>query len=570
MNWKTGTSGVFATMYFLMAIDCLAADDGPRPPALPRVFLETSVASTPVTGRTIQVEAGGDFQAALEKAQPGDEIVLPAGATYTGNFVLPAKSADKWITIRTSNMKDLPQEGTRVSPKDAAAMPKMVDPSGKGALSTALRAGYYRLIGLEITVGPTVENAVALVNLGSGKPEQNNLAVVAHHLILDRVYVHGDPKHELSCCVKLQSASSAIIDSCLCEAHRVDFDPGNQAISGWNGPGPFKIVNNHLEAAGQNVLFGGFADPKVPDVVPSDIEFRYNHCFKPLGWKKDDPNYAGIHWAVRSLFQLECAKRVLIEGNLFENNWPHGDDGTAIRFSPRNGHGKTPWATVQDVTMINNRVRNCQAAFIVMGEASPKPNRGAQRILIRNNLFERIERIGFQIAYGADDVEIDHNTFVPIDDQTFVMRGLKGHDSSGKLVGPPNNPSALPCRRFKLTNNIFGFGRSGPAVGGSQVTFAEAFPGAIWGGNLLVGGAEAKIQQLKKTSGFPAGFLFPPQQSGDAGCRDAGWSAVGFVNYSGGDYRLAESSKYKSAGTDGKPLGVDMDALDAARNKAKP
>jgi hypothetical protein len=31
----------------------------------------TSGASTPVTGKTFQVEAGGDFQAALNKAQPG-------------------------------------------------------------------------------------------------------------------------------------------------------------------------------------------------------------------------------------------------------------------------------------------------------------------------------------------------------------------------------------------------------------------------------------------------------------------------------------------------------------------
>jgi hypothetical protein len=260
---------------------------------------------------------------------------------------------------------------------------------------------------------------------------------------------------------------------------------------------------------------------------------------------------------------------VLIEGNLFENNWHHGDDGTAIRLSPRNGHGKTPWATVQDVTMIHNRVRNCPTAFVVMGEASSKPNQGAQRILIRNNLCEPIERVGFQINYGADDVQIDHNTFAPTSYQTFSMRGLKGHDASGKLVGVPNNPSARPCSRFKLTNNIAGFGQRGPAIEGSQITFAEAFPGAIWGGNLLVGGGQSQTQQLKKASGLPAGFLFEPQPTGDADRADACWSAVGFVNYSGGDYRLAESSKYKTAGTDGKPLGVDMDALEAALKRAK-
>ena len=59
----------------------------------------------------------------------------------------------------------------------------------------------------------------------------------------------------------------------------------SQAIAGWNGSGPFKIENNYLEAAGENVMFGG-ADPKIPQLVPSDIEFRYNHCAKPVSWQK--------------------------------------------------------------------------------------------------------------------------------------------------------------------------------------------------------------------------------------------------------------------------------------------
>jgi hypothetical protein len=35
-------------------------------------------------------------------------------------------------------------------------------------------------------------------------------------------------------------------------------------------------------------------------------------------------------------------------------------------------------------------------------------------VLIRNNLLEQIERTGFMIFAGADDVEMDHNTFVPL------------------------------------------------------------------------------------------------------------------------------------------------------------
>jgi hypothetical protein len=524
------------------------------------VFLETSAASTPVTGKTIEVGTGGDFQTALNQAQPGDEIVLRAGATYTGNFLLPAKPSNgKWITIRTSDMAGLPKEGTRVGPKDAAAMPKIVDPTGNGAISTAVRAGYYRLIGLEITVAPTVKRVWALVNLGKGGREQSSLDLVAHHLILDRTYIHGNPKHDCFRCVALNSATSAVIDSYLSEGHVVGFDA--QAICSFNGPGPFKIVNNYLEGSGENIMFGG-ADPVIRDLVPSDIEFRGNYCFKPLSWKIGHPSYAGIPWSVKNLFELKNARRVLIEGNVFENNWVHAQNGTGILFTVRNQSGTAPWSAVQDVTMINNRLRNSPTAFVVMGYDHPNQSQQTQRFLIRNNLFEQVERSGFMITWGSDDVEIDHNTFVPTNYLSFVMSGLKGHDSSGKVVG-------IPCRRFKLTNNIMGFGRYGPAVDGGQNSFAEAFPDAIFAKNLLVGHGEGRAGHSMRNKNFPAGFLFEPRHVGTSPTDDADWAAVGFVNFTGGDYRLTKASKYRGSGTDGKDLGADIKAIEAAVKKVR-
>ncbi|HLL71698.1 MAG TPA: hypothetical protein VK363_09715, partial [Pyrinomonadaceae bacterium] len=41
---------------------------------------------------TIDVPLHGDFQAALDAAQPGDVIVLAAGASYMGTFTLPYKT----------------------------------------------------------------------------------------------------------------------------------------------------------------------------------------------------------------------------------------------------------------------------------------------------------------------------------------------------------------------------------------------------------------------------------------------------------------------------------------------
>jgi hypothetical protein len=56
----------------------------PGEPEPPRVFLDTTYV-TPA-GKTINVAAGGAVQAAIDQAQPGDVIMLQAGATFTGNF----------------------------------------------------------------------------------------------------------------------------------------------------------------------------------------------------------------------------------------------------------------------------------------------------------------------------------------------------------------------------------------------------------------------------------------------------------------------------------------------------
>src|SRR5437867_12650801 len=66
-------------------------------PQLPQVFLDTTYVSP--TGSVINVAAGGDFQAALNAAQPGSVIVLQAGPTFTATSTLPANPGTGWICL---------------------------------------------------------------------------------------------------------------------------------------------------------------------------------------------------------------------------------------------------------------------------------------------------------------------------------------------------------------------------------------------------------------------------------------------------------------------------------------
>src|SRR5262249_49808906 len=93
-------------------------------PELPRVYLNTAYLAP--TGQSITVNAGGNLQTALDQALPGDVILLQAGATFTGNFILPNKSGAGWITVRASTPDTNLPQGTRVTPASAPLMPKII------------------------------------------------------------------------------------------------------------------------------------------------------------------------------------------------------------------------------------------------------------------------------------------------------------------------------------------------------------------------------------------------------------------------------------------------------------
>ena len=239
-------------------------------------------------GSVIELAAGGDLQNALEQARPGDTIVLQAGAAYEGPFTLPVKTGNEFITIQSSRLAELP-EGVRVSPSQSALFAKIVS-SEKGSpiVKTEPRAHHYKFAGIEFST--TNEKVVARELIRFGSNEQTTLESVPHHLVIDRCYIHGFPTQDSQRGIALNSAETSITNSYISDIHGRGYD--TQAICGWNGPGPFKIINNFLEGAGENVMFGG-ADPAIPNLIPSDIEIRDNHFFKPMSWKVDDPSYGG-------------------------------------------------------------------------------------------------------------------------------------------------------------------------------------------------------------------------------------------------------------------------------------
>ena len=584
---------------------------------------------------TTRVAAGGDLQAAINAARPGDTIVLDAGATYIGNFVLPVKSGSAFITIRSAENPNLPAAGVRVSPKHAFLLAKIRSNNSAAAILTAPGAHHWRLELLELP--SNFEGYGDILQIGDGSHAQNLPSEVPYTIELDRLYIHGHPVMGQKRGVALNAADVTIRNCHISDIKAVGFD--TQAIGGWNGPGPFVIENNYLEASGENLLLGG-SDPGVPNLVSEDVVFRRNHVTRPLSWRNPivptptntsatavnggtlpaglytyriiarqrvgagsiaqstatsdvsakvaggatgsvrltwaavpgafeyvvygrtagggtqnwtatgtsltdtgasgrgggAPTSIGDRWLVKNLFELKNARNVLVENNVFENNWSHGQAGYAILFTPRNQDGGCPWCVVENVTFQFNIVKNSGGGINILGYDDINPSRQTANIRIANNLF-----YGIEWAYGGSawfllmggepkNIVVEHNT---VDAEGSAAVYVYG--------GSATSPAAV--YGFQFTNNAIrhnDYGINGTEFSYGTGILTKYFPDSVVRGNWLQGGYSNR---------YPAGNYFD------------GVFASGFRNISASDYTPSSGGVLVGQATDGGDIGADIAAL---------
>jgi hypothetical protein len=484
-------------------------------PTAPKTF-DTTYA--PPTGTTLTVNAGGDLQGALDKAQPGDTIVLQAGATWTGPFKLPNKTTGSgWIYVVSSNLSRLPPPGTRVSPTNTTSMPKILAPKAESTITTVANSHHFRFVGIEFAVvpGAWVYQLIAIGNADTSP------ATLAHHIVFDRCYVHGDPGMNDRRGIEIDGAYVAVVDSYVSDFQEAGAD--SQALWAYNTTGPIQIRNNYLEAAGENVMFGG-TDSRNVALVPADIEIRNNYFFKPL-------SLIPTNFTVKNLLEFKATKRALVTGNTFENNPLKAQNGFAILITPRNQSGTAPWSVTSDIEISGNTVVNVGSGINVMGQDSPNQSLPTARVLIRNNLLgvtglNGADGRGFQFISGGSDYTIDHNTVINTADHAPSNLGLV--DSAAHKVS-----------NFVFTNNLgthTAYGFFGSATGEGTAALNAHTANWVFSKNVLVD---------RPAASYPAGNFFP-----------TGVAAVRFANYAGGKYALAPDSPYKNAGTDGTDIGA--------------
>ncbi|HVT81214.1 MAG TPA: hypothetical protein VHM90_11210, partial [Phycisphaerae bacterium] len=325
--------------------------------------------------------------------------------------------------------------------------------------------------------------------------------------------------------------------------------------------GIYKIVNNHLEAAAENIMFGG-ADPDPQLQIDTDIEVRRNYLYKPQRWNPKSPEYVAESpnpYNVKNCFELKSASRVLVEGNVCDGVWAgFSQKGRAVLLTTKNQPG-----SVDNVTIRYNLWQRIGGTWEIGNMTFP-----GYAYTLHDNLFAQVK---WSYCYGGcglydsqittdagstvnilHDISITHNT-VAVDP---AVEGMDGVENGTLTI---DGPLGQKQSNLAINDNILVAGHYGlwPANGGCANSPSEKSPqgriASCWSGwrmtgNIIAGG-QSISGQLK---------LWPPGNS-----QPANQSAIGYTDLLGGDYSLSPDSPYRHTATDGTDPGADMDTLKA-------
>jgi hypothetical protein len=443
------------------------------------ILLHTSAAAA----ATIPVRAGDNLQTAINAAQPGDTLLLDAGATFSGNFILPVKPGSTYITIRTASVAGatLPGATDRVLPSHSSWLAKIKSPNSAPAIATAPGSHHWRLLLLELPAN--YRGYGDIIQIGDGSRAQNTLSMVPHDFDLDRLYIHGDAELGQKRGIALNGAAVTIRNCYISDIKAVGFD--TQAIGGWNGPGPYTIENNHLEASGENLLIGG-ADPGIANLVPTGVVVRSNYFTRPLSWRNPivaDPS--GVTATAASGGSLPLGTysyRVVAEK-------PVG--GTSIARSAASvtatttasGSVRIAWAAVPGATQYSVYGRSAASMTRVWtvsgtsftdtgadGQNGTVPTgpgdrwsvknlfelKNARNVTVEYNIFENNwahAQAGYAILFTPRNQE-GTCTWCVVSDVTFQSNIIRNVAAGFNILGHDNNFPSQQTARITIRNNL--------------------------------------------------------------------------------------------------------------------
>lgn len=424
------------------------------------------------------VRAGDNLQAALDAAAPGDVVLLEAGATFRGNFVLGVKNGAGYITVRSATADHLlPGPGVRLTPQFAPLLAKIESPNSGAVLRTAAGAHHWRLLFLEL--GPTMLGYYDILQIGDGSSAQSLLSQVPYEIDIDRVYIHGHRLYGQKRGIAMNGRGVTIRNSWISDIKAIGMD--TQGIGGWNGPGPVLIENNYIEAAGENILFGG-ADPPIPGLVTEDIVVRHNYISRPMSWRDPIvpmPQNVAVAPASGSLPAGTHSYRVVARRAAGGGSVARSTASAQATITVSGGGALVTWSAVPDAEeyVVYGRGRywvvrttsfTDTGAGGTTGSVPTTPGdvwsvknlfelKNARRAVIEYNVLEnhwRESQSGYSILFTVRNQD-GACTWCVVEDVSFQFNVVRNVAAGVNILGYDNIHPSAQSKNFRIRHNLF-------------------------------------------------------------------------------------------------------------------
>ncbi len=476
------------------------------------------------------VTSGGDVQAALNAAQPGDVVSLETGATFVGSFTLPVKSGSAPIYVVASSVLGggFPvAPGTRAT--SSAGMARLRHPTGgaQPALDVAsgARSGW-RMVGIEIDMpSAPLTNQVPIVRLGNrtlvdGGPR----AALPAQLVLDRCRVLSRQSFSVRRGIEVAAEQVGILD---CEVRDVWTPRGDEdSQSVWITPFArvVTIRNTGTDAASMGVLLGAIVGTlDGVDCVAEDVTI-VQHGHQLLPWQDPtDPAWTGIVYQTKNAVETKGGRRLLVDRITVRR---HIGVDSQYPIVIKDDGARSPCS---DVTVQQVDVRDGMGLLQVNGLVAG----GLQRVVMRDLMLRRSRgdsnRRVLSIGGFAEQVALDRLTGIMTQPTT----------AASSITADPGR-----VRDLRITNSI---------IGGAD--FGMTIPGNVDGGIPLTVDGERTLSRVavigRNAAQYPTNGIAP---------MPATPAAVGFERWADAeddDLRLASASPLRGLALDGGDLGAD-------------
>ena len=437
---------------------------------------------------------------------------------------------------------------------------------------------------------------------------------------LDRVWIHdfSEAENGPNRGINENSINFSMHDS-WCDGMKSTGEA--QCIAGWSSYGPTSIINNFLEAAGENILYGG-ALPTYYPVTNQNKTITGNYFYKPFIWKwasgafgtpsgtclydaanSPDPDHRGgeylfdtiamqawlcvagtwtmtgtspTHYGVKNLLEYKSGRNWTVTGNVFDGNWTDAQAGQAFAFGQRTDSG--PGDAHDHLLIQNNKLIHMYRAFswgsLCTGTNTgnlPCVNGVTNNLSVKNNLM--ILSGPSYCGVGFNSAGCGFNMWAHAWAGHATLQNTWDHNTvvqpDGYASAPPYtaqsflydtlNPASPLHNQDTYTNSIDSYD-----FFGQLAYFAGDWTNSTWNRMALIGGGGTYTGSAGTGNTFTNTSL------------PASTAAVGFVNPAAGDYHLSPTSPYSAscssncifASSDGTDLGADIDLVNMATSGA--